>query len=100
MLSSIVFGSIVGLVIGLYTLSLRFKISKLEDTIKERNQTWQITYDLLWMQVREKNDLTYNDMAGLISAMQKTPDHMPTVRETLGKRICGENPMRQNKVGF
>ena len=88
-----------GICLGIQTLYFRHKRNVLQQELKESKERFGITYDLLWMQVRDKNDLTYSGMGTLIVSMQQTPDYMPTVRETLAKRITGEtNPHKQ--IGF
>lgn len=71
---------------------------ELKAELKASKERFAITYDLLWMQVRDKNDLTFEAMAGLIVTMQKS-DMMPAVKETLAKRITGETNTRK-QIGF
>ena len=85
------------LIFALIGIKNAYTANALKAQLKEVKGCFAIAYDLLWMQVRDKNDLTYNDMAGLISSMQKS-DLMPAVRETLQKRITGE--IKPKHLGF
>ena len=88
-----------GICLGIQTLYFRHQKDTLNKELKESKVRFALTYDLLWMQVRDKNDLTYNDMENLIVSMQQTPEYMPAVRETLAKRITGETNTHKT-IGF
>jgi len=76
-------------------IASRYIINELRGELFKSKQLFKITYDLLWMQVRDKNDLTYDNMASHIISMQKA--ELGNVRETLAKRICGE---KTKHMGF
>lgn len=87
--------SLVGIIIGGYHLHLRITNSRLLKELRDAQERFKIAYDLLWMEVRDKNDLTYENMAMHIVSMQKA--ELAVVRDTLAKRIVG---MKDKKVGF
>ena len=91
---TIIIGSVVGIIIGGYHLYLKSVNSHLAKELRDAQERFKITYDLLWMEVRDKNDLTYENMALHIVSMQKS--ELIAVRDTLALRIVGKS----KKVGF
>jgi len=87
---------LIGMVVGIVYFS-RSTIKNLKKELSDSKELFKITYDLLWMEVREKNDLTYEQTALLLKSMQMTPDYLGKVKETLALRIVGQS---KKKVGF
>ena len=88
---------LIGAFLGLLLIT-RYIIKELKKELADMKKLFSITFDLLWMEVRDKNDLTFNDTLALLKSMQETPDYLPKVKETLALRIVGEN--KKQKVGF
>ena len=93
------FACFVGVCLGIQTLYFRYKANVLKKELQDSKERFGIAYNLLWMEVRDKNDLTYDGMGTLIVSMQQTPEYMPAVRETLAKRITGETNTHK-QIGF
>lgn len=85
-------------ILGYSVLTYLYKknTDHLTKELRDAQERFKITYELLWMEVRDKNDLTYENMAMHIVSMQKS--ELASVRDTLAKRIVGQKD--KNKVGF
>ena len=76
------------------------KANEIKSNLKDSDERFKMTFDLLWMEVRDKNELTYNDMGNMIIAMQEVPAYMPMAKQTLAERITGKSNVNKNKLGF